>query len=98
MGGGIVDEEASGVLIACAREIADMGARALDDLITVESISALVSRANGAILDRESRPPADRRGREEESAIASEIRFFSGARPKRTWKIVGEQQARCQAP
>ena len=74
----------SGVLMAWAR--LPTWVRARSTISRLASISALVSRASGAISTGNS--PSSRSARPERiSAIDSEMRF-SGARPKRTWKIV----------
>jgi hypothetical protein len=74
----------SGVLMACAR--LPTWVRARSTISRLASISALVSRASAAIST--GKLPSSLSARPERmSAIASEMRF-SGARPKRTWKIV----------
>ncbi len=74
----------SGVLMAWAR--LPTWVRARSTISRLASISALVSRASGAISTGNS--PSSRSARPERmSAIDSEMRL-SGASPKRTWKIV----------
>ena len=82
------------------REIADMGARALDDLaVGVDQRVGLARQRRD--LDREIRLRAARRCRSGSRRGCREMRL-SGARPKRTWNIVvssstdGQRQRRCR--